>query len=78
MRTKGPEQKLRSGPFCLSYPTASSDAISSGMHVEGREDPFSAMWQWVPWGAPCIFWNILQFEPAAYDSASPTVVFGYP
>lgn len=55
-----------------------SGVICSGMHLEDAEGPFSAMRQWVPWGAPCIFWSILQFELSAYDLTSPTVAFGYP
>lgn len=55
-----------------------SGVICSGMHLEDAEGPFSAMRQWVPWGAPCIFWSILQIELPAYDSTSPAVAFGYP
>ena len=74
----GPEQTMLGALFCLPYPIASSNVISSGMHLEDAVDLFPAMRQWVPWGAPCIFWSILQFELSAYDSTSPTVAFGYP
>lgn len=57
---------------------ANSNVIFSGMHLEDAVGLFPAMRQWVPWGAPCIFGSILQFELSAYDSTSPTVAFGYP
>ena len=66
------------GTFLFAASIANSNVVVSGMHLEDAEDLFSAMQQWVPWGAPCIFWSIQQLELAAYDSASPSVAFGCP
>ena len=56
----GPEQIMLGALFCLPYPIASSNVISSGMHLEDAVGLFPAMRQWVPWGVPCIFWSIQQ------------------
>ena len=73
----GPEQTML-GALLFAVSIANSNVMFSGMYLGDAEDLFSAMQQWVPWGAPCIFWSIQQLELAAYDSVSPTVAFRYP